>query len=518
MSRKWWWIGGGLALIAALIIAGPELPTLKGRMDSKAIARDPDTAISRTFSQAAERNPNLTGIHALSDGRSAYAARMLIIESAQRSLDLQYYIWHDDVSGNLMFDALRRADARGVRVRLLLDDNGIAGLDPVLAALDALPNTEVRLYNPFVQRRFKSFGYLTDFRRLNRRMHNKSLTADNAATIIGGRNIGDEYFDAAEGVNFADLDLLAVGKVVADVSRVFDQYWNSSSAYPIALIVEPNADSAEQHIFRKLGLLGGEPAIRRYAASLKTSRIVDQIKSGEFTFEWVPVSLLADDPGKTLAKGESRKETLMLPHLGNAVGKAGERLDLVSPYFVPMRAGTGAFSRMAQGGVQVRILTNALAATDVSAVHAGYAKRRKDLLLAGVRLFELKPDAAAQSASTSRERGVGSSSASLHAKTFAVDGKRAFVGSFNFDPRSAEFNTEMGFVVDSPRLAGEIHRGFDSSVLAASYEVRMDEQGDLIWIDRINGRETILHSEPGVGLFKRAFVTVLSWLPIDIML
>ncbi|MFZ9364079.1 MAG: phospholipase D-like domain-containing protein, partial [Arenimonas sp.] len=150
MSRKWWWIGGGLALIAALIIASPELPTLKGRMDSKAIAQDPDTAISRTFSQAAERNPSLTGIHALSDGRSAYAARMLIIESAQRSLDLQYYIWHDDVSGNLMFDALRRADARGVRVRLLLDDNGIAGVDPVLAALDALPNTEVRLYNPFV--------------------------------------------------------------------------------------------------------------------------------------------------------------------------------------------------------------------------------------------------------------------------------------------------------------------------------------------------------------------------------
>ena len=511
-------MGGGIVLIAAVIIAVPELPLLNGRIPSQAIALDPTTAISRTYYSDAEQHPGLTGIHALSEGRSAFAARMLIIESAQRSLDVQYYIWHDDVTGNLLFDALRRADARGVRVRLLLDDNGIAGLDPLLAAIDALPNTEVRLYNPFMQRRFKAFGYLTDFRRLNRRMHNKSLTADNAASIIGGRNIGDEYFDAAEGVNFADLDLLAVGNVVGDVSQVFDQYWNSGSAYPIALLVEAKSDNAERLILRKLGLLGGESAIRKYAAYLRTSQIVNQIKSGDFGFEWVPVRLLADDPRKTLAKGESRNETHMLPHLGNAVGKAGKRIDLVSPYFVPMKAGADAFSNMARTGVQVRILTNALAATDVSAVHAGYAKRRKDLLLAGVRLFELKPDAAGQSVSTSRELGIGSSSASLHAKTFAVDGKRAFIGSFNFDPRSAVFNTEMGFVVDSPRLAVDIHRGFDSEVLAVSYEVRMDEDGELIWIDRANGRETILHSEPGAGLFERAFVTVLSWLPIDIML
>lgn len=517
MSRKKWWLGGGLVLVAVIVLALPDLPPLTGRMASQAMAPDPSTAITRTYAAAAARHPTLTGIHALSEGRSAFAARMLLIESAQRSLDVQYYIWHDDVSGHLLFDALRRADARGVRVRLLLDDNGIAGLDPVLEALDALPNTEVRLYNPFLQRRFKALGYLTDFRRLNRRMHNKSLTADNAATIIGGRNIGDEYFDAAKGVNFADLDLLAVGSVVPDVSSLFDRYWNSASAYPLPMIVSTSPESAEQQIFRKLGALGGEPEIRNYAAALKTSQIIKSLRSGSFEFEWVPVKLLADDPSKTLARGESKNAAKMLPHLGNAIGKAEQRIDLVSPYFVPMAEGTEAFSNIARSGVNVRILTNSLAATDVSAVHAGYAKRRKALLEAGVRLYELKPDAA-QGASDTPNRSLGSSSASLHAKTFAVDDRRAFVGSFNFDPRSAEFNTEMGFVVESPRLAKTVHTGFDTELHKGSYEVRLDASGNLEWIDRSSGTDVTWHEEPETGLFKRGLVTVLSWLPIDIML
>jgi putative cardiolipin synthase len=517
MSRKKWWLGGGIVLAAVIVLALPELPSLAGRTASQALARDPSTPIAWTYAEAAEQHPGLTGIHALSDGRSAFAARMLLIEGAQRSLDVQYYIWHDDVTGHLLLDALRRADARGVRVRLLLDDNGITGMDPVLAALDALPNTEVRLYNPFLQRRFKALGYLTDFRRLNRRMHNKSLTADNAATIIGGRNIGDEYFDAAEGVNFADLDLLAVGKVVTEVSTVFDRYWNSESAYPLSILIQSDAIDARQHILQKLDAHGGRVAIQKYAAALKTSSLIKNLVSGQLAVEWVPVRLLADDPEKTLTHGNDHTQTLMLPRLGTAIGKAESRLDLVSPYFVPMAEGTEAFANMARRDVHIRVLTNSLAATDVSAVHAGYAKRRKALLEAGVRLFELKPDAAPDTGDTAN-RGLGSSSASLHAKTFAVDGRRAFVGSFNFDPRSAEFNTEMGFVVDSTVLATAIHSGFDTELHKGSYEVRLDASGNLEWIDRSSGSEVVLHEEPETGPFKRALVTVLSWLPIDIML
>ena len=517
MSRKKWWLGGSIVLVAVIVLALPELPSLAGRTASQALARDPSTLIARTYAEAAEQHPGLTGIHALSDGRSAFAARMLLIESAQRSLDVQYYIWHDDVTGHLLLDALRRADARGVRVRLLIDDNGIAGLDPVLAALDALPNTEVRLYNPFLQRRFKALGYLTDFRRLNRRMHNKSLTADGAASIIGGRNIGDEYFDAAEGVNFADLDLLAAGNVVPEVAAVFDRYWNSESAYPLILLIQPNASDARQLIQQKLEAHGGRLAILKYASALKNSPLIRSISSGQFSLEWVPVRLLADDPEKTLTYGDDHAKTLMLPRLGNAIGKAENRLDLVSPYFVPMAEGTEAFAKMANKGVQIRVLTNSLAATDVSAVHAGYAKRRKALLQVGVRLFELKPDSVEED-SDAPNRSLGSSSASLHAKTFAVDDRRAFVGSFNFDPRSAEFNTEMGFVVESPRLARTIHAAFDTELPKGSYEVRLDASGNLEWIDRSSGTDVTWHEEPETGLFKRGLVTVLSWLPIDIML
>lgn len=517
MSRKRWWLGGGAVLAAVIILGLPDLPSLAGRSDSQALARDPASPIARTYAAAAQRHPGLSGIHALSDGRSAFAARMLMIESAQHSLDVQYYIWHDDVTGHLLLDALRRADARGVRVRLLLDDNGITGMDPVLAALDALPNTEVRLYNPFLQRRFKALGYLTDFRRLNRRMHNKSLTADNAATIIGGRNIGDEYFDAADGVNFADLDLLAVGMVVADVSTMFDRYWNSSSAYPLRGLIVPEAADARQLVLQKLAAHGGRTAIQKYATALRTSHLITSLASGQFTLEWVPVKLLADDPEKTLAHGNVHAQTLMLPRLGNAIGKAESRLDLVSPYFVPMSEGTEAFAGLARKDVHIRVLTNSLAATDVSAVHAGYAKRRKALLQAGIRLFELKPDVT-QAGGDTPSRGFGSSSASLHAKTFAVDGRRAFVGSFNFDPRSAEFNTEMGFVVDSPGLATAIHTAFDKELHQGSYEVRLDASGDLEWIDRSSGTDVTWHEEPGTSLLKRGLVTVLSWLPIDIML
>ena len=517
MPRKRWWLFGGIALAAIVVLGSPDLPPLAGRSDSHAIAPDPSSPIAMAYAGATGRYPALTGIHALSDGRSAFAARMLLIESAQHSLDVQYYIWHDDVTGHLLLDALRRADARGVRIRLLLDDNGITGLDPVLAALDALPNTEVRLYNPYLQRRFKALGYLTDFRRLNRRMHNKSLTADGAASIIGGRNIGNEYFDAAEGVNFADLDLLAAGKVVPEVAALFDRYWNSESAYPLSLLFQADAIDARRHILQKLDAHGGRTAIQNYASALKTSSLITALASRQFQQEWVPVQLLADAPEKTLAQGVDRSRTLMLPDLANAIGRAESRLDLVSPYFVPMAEGTEAFAAMARKGIRIRVLTNSLAATDVSAVHAGYAKRRKALLRTGMRLFELKPDA-------SRTRGgassmsFGSSSASLHAKTFAIDDRRVFIGSFNFDPRSAEFNTEMGFLVDSPALAKAIHTAFDTELHKGNYEVRLDATGKLEWIDRSSGTDVVWHEEPGAGLLKRSLVAVLSWLPIDIML
>ena len=477
-----------------------------------------DTTLARATLAGVTAHPELTGIYPLTDGRSAFATRGLLVKAAQRTLDVQYYIWDDDISGNLLLEALLDAAQRGVRVRLLLDDNGIAGLDPALAALDAHPNLEVRLYNPFKQRSFKPLGYLTDFRRLNRRMHNKSLTADNAAAVVGGRNVGDEYFGADKHVDFADLDLLAVGRVVTEVSGIFEQYWNSESAYPLGAVVKLQGGDAAALLRARRVELGGEPAVREYREALEKSAIVRELLSGELPVEWVPTRVLADDPAKTLARGTSEADPRMMPRLRATVGAPTSRFDVVSPYFVPMASGTEAFAELARRGVQVRVLTNSLSATDVAAVHSGYAKRRKALLQAGVKLFELKATGAPDAKFGDWVKQLGGSGASLHAKTFAVDGKRAFVGTFNFDPRSAELNTEMGYVVESAILAGRIHQGFESTVPHVAYEVRLSADGGLQWVDHSGNAEQIFATEPNTSLLKRLVVRALSWLPIDSLL
>jgi len=492
-----------------------QLPSLEGRVPSHALHDGLDTRLTRATAADVAAHPELSGVYPLGEGRSAFAARRVLIEAADRALDVQYYIWHDDVTGALLLDGLRRAAERGVRVRLLLDDNGIAGLDPVLAALDALPTVEVRLYNPFLQRGFRPLGYLTDFQRLNRRMHNKSLIADGAVAIIGGRNVGDEYFGAGEGVNFADLDLLAIGRVVADVSDVFDRYWNSESAYPLGLIVESPGGDASRLLADRLAELGGNPATAEYIAALRESTLVRDLLEGRLPLERAPTQVVADDPAKTLARGSAVADTSMLPGLSAAIGKPTQKVDVVSPYFVPGEIGTARFAELARRGVAVRVLTNSLAATDVAAVHAGYAKRRKALLESGVRLFELKPTSTPEASLGDWARALGGSGASLHAKTFAVDGQHAFVGSFNFDPRSAALNTEMGFVVESPTLARAVHEAFETIVPQIAYEVRLDAQGELEWVDHGSATGETLRSEPGVGAVKRGTVKVLSWLPID---
>ena len=511
-----------LGCVAVLLLgtACSRMPSLEGRADSQALSDTGETKLAQAIAPLTAQHPGLTGIYPLADGRGAFASRALLAREAQRSLDVQYYIWHDDISGTMLLELLRQAADRGVRVRLLLDDNGVAGLDPTLASLDASPNVEVRLYNPFLQRTFRPLGYLTDFRRLNHRMHNKSFTADNVVSIVGGRNVGDEYFGAAEEVNFSDLDVLAVGAVVGKVSSIFDQYWNSASAYPLTSVVHEQPGDTAAMLSVRLDELGGEPAVWAYAQALESTTVVRDLLAGSVPLEWTVAKVLADDPAKTLAGHGLDGELTLLSRLVAVIGEPSAQFDVVSPYFVPAASGTEGFGELARGGVEIRVLTNSLAATDVSAVHAGYAKRRKALLESGVRLFELKPDADAITAriSGSLLHRLGGSGSSLHAKTFAVDGKRAFVGSFNFDPRSAALNTEMGFVVDSPALAEAIHQGFEAKIPRLAYEVRLGPDGRLEWVDRSQEPERVLTTEPDSSLLKRGIVKVMSWLPIDWLL
>jgi putative cardiolipin synthase len=498
-----------LAVLCATFLTGcTALPSLEDRSTSFALAGTGDTRLGAAIAPRAAANPGHSGIYPLLDSRDAFAARVLLARAAERSLDVQYYIWQDDLSGRLLFQALHEAAGRGVRVRLLLDDNGIAGLDATLAALDAHPDIEVRLFNPFASRSLRWVGYLTDFRRLNRRMHNKSFTADNQATIVGGRNIGDEYFDAAEGSLFVDLDVLAVGPVVREVSADFDRYWASGSAYPIARLVGPAPQA--------LHLSTDVERQKIYIEAIRRSPFVRELLEGRLPLEWAPARLVSDDPAKAL--GQAAPGALLPRKLGELLGEPRAAVDLVSAYFVPAQAGTESFVAMARGGVKVRVLTNSLEATDVAVVHSGYAKRRKALLEAGVRLFELKAISPASQRGSALTGSAGSSAASLHAKTFAVDRSRVFVGSFNFDPRSAHLNTEMGLVIDSPALAQNITEAFERNIPERSYEVRLSAEGALYWIEH-RGAETLRHdTEPGSGFWKRTAVRLLSLLPIEWLL
>lgn len=508
-----------MLIVLMVSVAGCALPPLKERPESMALPIEDttDTRLGQAIAPALEEHGQESGVLPLADPYDAYAARILLAEGADASLDVQYYIWRYDTTGRLMLNALYRAAERGVRVRILVDDNGISGLDEALSALDGHGNIEVRLFNPFAVRSPKWFGYLTDFSRLNHRMHNKSFTADNQATIIGGRNIADEYFGAGQGAWFADLDVLAVGPVVDRMSRDFDRYWTSESAYPADLLLPEVDDDKLAEIIASARALEQSDEAARYAKALEGSNFLKDLLGGNLEFTWAPVSMVSDDPAKAL--GNTPKDELMSRQLAEALGEPTRSVSLVSPYFIPTDAGVALFRELENNGVEVRILTNSLVANDVAMVHAGYAKYRKPLLKAGVELFEMRRQKEQKSQERSLQRGLsGSSSSSLHAKTFAIDGDTLFVGSFNFDPRSTHLNTELGFIIESRKLAQKLETMFDEQVPQAAYKLELDEDNNLQWIERNDG-EVIVHShEPETGPLKRSMVFLFSLLPIEWML
>lgn len=522
------WLAFALLLAGAAIRLLYPLSSLGPRASSVHITDTGDTPLGRGIARLADHRTDHSGFHQLNDGRDAFAARILLLRAAVRSLDIQYYIWHGDRSGTLLLEAVHQAADRGVRVRMLLDDNGIAGMDEILAALDRHPNIEIRLFNPFVLRRPKMLGYLADFPRLNRRMHNKSFTADNQATIIGGRNIGDEYFGARDEGLFLDLDILAVGPIVEDVSRDFDRYWASESAYPATHILPTVSPNELERLSRQASLVERDPAARAYIEAIRSLPFIDQTLAGTLPFDWAPVRMVSDDPAKGV--GKARREALLAPALREAIGEPQRETRLVSGYFVPGRAGVDALGAMSARGVDVAVFTNAFQSTDVWIVHAGYAERRKPLLRAGVRLFEMRgPDRldggrprrsliSTGSGSGGGDPVLRSSASMLHAKTFSVDGQRLFVGSFNFDPRSMHLNTELGFVIESPKLAANVSNAFLTDIPANAYEVILAEDGQLNWLEQTPDGVRVHSREPGTRWWQRQAITILSKMPIEWLL
>jgi len=413
-------------------------------------------------------------------------------------------------------------------VRVLIDGVGSAPNDTRLLLLDRHPNVEVRLFNPLASRFARSLGMMLDFARTNRRMHNKSLTADNQLTIVGGRNIGDEYFEARSGVDFSDLDALAVGAGVADVSSLFDRYWNSPAAYAIRDLTTANP-SAETYAEARASLEEFERAQRglAYAQALRESALAQQLRDGRISFTAAQVRMLADDPTKIERPDEDPSKNLR-PQLLPELAGLRDQLVLVSPYFVPGDGGVEALRRLRESGIRVRVLTNSLASTDEIAVYAGYAKYQRALLEAGIELYEFSPAAVREGSGKHRHKsddephGSGRSRAALHAKILIFDCRTFFVGSMNLDPRSAFTNTEIGLIVDAPSEAAQLCARLDRALPQGAYrlELRAAEPGEpqIEWVGMEDDREVRYASAPGTSAWRRFQSWLYSLLPIEPLL
>ena len=503
-----------LTVVAVLAMFGSGCSSVDfdyPKTPSTAIDGLPSTELGRQLGDLEGENPGDAGFHLLIDSIDSLAVRLLMTVRAERTLDAQYYLITNDEVGYLFLDSLLKAADRGVRVRLLLDDIQTQGYDAGMAALDSHPNFEVRIFNPFAGRSTRVGDGLTRFNRVNRRMHNKSFTVDNQVTVIGGRNIAGEYFGARSDVNFGDVDVMAVGPVVEEVSSMFDTYWNSRSALPIPAFAKMPKDPGEElHQLReRLARSRVEIESSRYAEAL-TRDIRGYVEADASIYTWAPYELAFDSPDKADPNKAEGADSILTP-LRAAVNDAKKEVMFISPYFVPRKTGIKGLTELRDRGVEAKVITNSLASTNHSVVHSGYAPARKPLLKIGVELYEVRPD---KGESGAIKAGNDLAEGTLHTKAFVVDRQRLFVGSFNLDPRSAYLNTELGVIIDSPELAGLVADAVDQSLDTYSYKVLLDDKGKLQWVGYQDGEKEVWKKEPQTSWWRRFQVSVMRILPI----
>lgn len=475
----------------------------------------PDVSASnyhRIVDEMGQKHPGHSGFYALSEGIDALTARLLMIENAQVSLDVQYYIWHDDLVGKTLHHYLLVAADRGVKVRLLLDDLDTVGKDRLLSLIQYHPNIEIRLFNPFPNRNHRGWDFVSDAGRLDHRMHNKSITADRSVSIMGGRNIGSEYFNASEEVGFSDLDVIAMGPVARYVNNAFDLFWHSEWTFPLQQIVTDETISADdyQQFRRESDQFMARADQSDYAKALNRRWQEDLQKLTLDNLFWGRGMLWHDTPSVITAKNVD-KDNFLAPHLWEALAKVEHNLVIVSPYFVPGPKFTEFLVDKVNAGVRVQILTNSLASNDVSLVYAGYRRYREQLLEGGVELYEFKPSAE-ETEDKNHKPWKGGSRASLHGKYIGLDNRFMFVGSFNLDPRSARLNTELGVLFESPPYASYLTEVFARDAMVKAYKVELDDKGDLLWKTLEGGKEVVFHKAPETSAWQRFTSGFMSWI------
>lgn len=513
------WLAG-----AALLGGCTTLRSDFVRTPSSSVPPEFDTASGRYVQAELERHPGRSGFRLLVSSTDALMSRVWLIDHARHTVDLQSFIFENDATGRLLAQRLLAAADRGVRVRLLLDDVALKHEERLLGALDAHPQIEVRVFNPFRTRepslplRFVQFAL--EGRRLNRRMHNKSMIVDGFVATLGGRNIGDRYFDADDDSNFRDLDIITIGPVVAQAARAFDDYWNSNAAYPLEAYRTTRNNRAELTALRPQ--LSG--AVRAFAQSDYAQAVLEELPNGATgdrpgRWLWGDATLLVDQPQKV--EIDHDEPALRIgPKLKQAMDGAQSELLLISPYLVPSSRGVRYLTALTRRGVAVRALTNSLASTDEPIAEAGYARRRRALLAGGVQLYELQPSRGERQRLTAAGRSSG---ISLHAKAIVIDRRLVFIGSMNLDQRSQLLNTEMGVLVDCPALAGQVGRFFGQAADPRSaFHVELASAGGphaydehLSWSWDEHGTPMTSGRDPEVQVSRRLEFDVLRLLPIE---
>lgn len=486
-------------MIAALAAGCASLPQPRPRVAEPALPAAESPLARIAAASLPDDPPDRSGFRLMFDGQPAFNARIALVRRAARSLDLQVYEFAADATGRGLLRELRDAALRGVRVRLLVDDLHVGGMDSLLAGLASFPNAQVRLFNPLPVREgsvgTRMLQSLHEFGRVNRRMHNKLLVADGSLAIFGGRNVSDRYFMSDPQANFLDLEVLAAGPVVPRLATVFDAFWNSPQAYPVASLAAPAlpADEARRR-FDEAVRDGTVRLGERQRDWAGRPSVLRELANGRLTLEPAAADVLADRPDKADASSDDRRPPSVAAQVLALLDDAGNDALLMSPYFIPGARGLQVLQGLGERRVSVTLLTNSIAATDEPLAYAGYEPHRRSLLRAGVAIYELSPTLARDSG---RVAYFGETIGRLHTKLLVVDRRRVVVGSVNLDPRSDRLNTELAVVIDSPTLAREIGQVFRVGIASGAYRLQL--AGERIeWVETDwQGHQTVHPSEPG---------------------
>jgi putative cardiolipin synthase len=511
-------------LVFAVVLLGmlsgcASLPDNVQRPSSQTIT---DVAHTRLATVAAASTtgdePQLSGMRLLPAGDQAFEARIALARAAEKSIDAQYYQIADDSSGRQFLRELSEAAARGVRVRILLDDLNATGEDTLLAGLALQKHVELRMFNPLPVRdggvRSRVILSMHEFSRINRRMHNKLFIVDGAFAISGGRNIADAYFGRSEPANFIDMDMLSAGPVVAEMAAVFDAYWNSRHAYPIERLAAHDLDPAIARRRFEHAVQAASPVAMPLAGrdSLGQSSVGTQLATGRLDMHMAAVRVVADAPRKADAGNESLDDGIVMNGNLDLLQSARAEVLLASPYFIPGRRTMDVLQQAADNDVSVAVMTNSLATTDEPLAHYGYARYRVALLKMRVALYELMPEDDGDRPSLSD--GPHGSLGRLHAKLAVVDQRWLSIGSMNMDRRSAHSNTEMSLIVDSPVLAGQVTTLLRDERLPRSYQVRYkNDRRRLQWVQQGGQPQEIVHAgEPDSTWGRRLRLSLMATL------